>query len=52
MVNNNNNRNQNEWSAPPALSFDLKQQLTFYGSYHHTKGNQYIHLIFVPMILW
>ncbi|KAG0138398.1 hypothetical protein HOY82DRAFT_476230 [Tuber indicum] len=30
---------------------DLEQQLIFYGSYHHTKGNILIHLIGVPAIM-
>jgi len=31
---------------------NLIDQLTFYGSYHHNKGNQAVHIIFVPLILW
>eukprot|EP00879_Flechtneria_rotunda_P002726 GHRR01002932.1.p1 GENE.GHRR01002932.1~~GHRR01002932.1.p1 ORF type:complete len:207 (+),score=52.46 GHRR01002932.1:236-856(+) len=34
------------------LSFNLLEQLTFYGSYHSNKYNQLIHFIFVPSILW
>lgn len=34
------------------LNFDLLEQLTFYGSYHHNKWNQVIHFIFVPAILF
>lgn len=32
--------------------FDLKDQLVFYGSYHHNKWNKLIHLFFVPLIWW
>jgi uncharacterized membrane protein YGL010W len=34
------------------MNLDLKEQLTFYGSYHHNPINQLIHVIFVPLILW
>lgn len=34
------------------LTFNLVDQLTFYGSYHTNKWNQLIHFIFVPAILW
>lgn len=34
------------------FNFNLKDQLTFYGSYHNNKWNQLIHLFFVPLILW
>lgn len=36
----------------PGLTFDLMDQLVFYGSYHQKKGNQFIHFIFVPLIMW
>lgn len=34
------------------MKLDLKEQLTFYGSYHHNPINQLIHAVFVPLILW
>jgi uncharacterized membrane protein YGL010W len=34
------------------FNFDLKDQLTFYGSYHNNPINQAIHFVFVPAILW
>ena len=34
------------------FSFDLLDQLTFYGSYHRNRWNQLIHFVFVPVILW
>ena len=34
------------------MNLDLKEQLTFYGAYHHNPINQLIHVIFVPLILW
>ena len=36
----------------PGLSFNLMDQLTFYGSYHTRPGNQAIHFVFVPLIHW
>jgi len=33
-------------------AFNLLDQLTFYGSYHHNKWNKLIHLFFVPTIWW
>ena len=36
----------------PGLSFNLMDQLTFYGSYHTRPGNQAIHFVFVPLIMW
>lgn len=36
----------------PGLSFNLMDQLTFYGSYHTRPGNQVIHFVFVPLIHW
>jgi uncharacterized membrane protein YGL010W len=35
-----------------ALGFNLRDQLAFYGAYHHNKWNQLIHFIFVPAIMW
>ncbi|RPA94003.1 DUF962-domain-containing protein [Choiromyces venosus 120613-1] len=32
-------------------ALDLEEQLIFYGSYHHTKGNILIHLLGVPSIM-
>ncbi|KAK9830485.1 hypothetical protein WJX72_011978 [[Myrmecia] bisecta] len=32
--------------------FNLLEQLAFYGSYHHNKWNQVIHIFFVPAIVW
>lgn len=34
------------------FTFDLKEQLVFYGSYHNNRINQAIHFIFVPIIMW
>lgn len=34
------------------FNFSLMDQLVFYGSYHRKKGNQLIHFIFVPLIMW
>jgi uncharacterized membrane protein YGL010W len=34
------------------FNFDLTDQLTFYGSYHHNRWNQLLHFFFVPLILW
>ena len=34
------------------FNLDLRDQLTFYGSYHHVFWNQLIHFVFVPAILW
>ncbi|GAB4817512.1 hypothetical protein N2152v2_004558 [Parachlorella kessleri] len=34
------------------FNFNLKDQLTFYGSYHSNPLNQAIHFVFVPAILW
>lgn len=34
------------------FNFNLKDQLTFYGSYHANPINQAIHFVFVPAILW
>lgn len=34
------------------FNFDLRDQLTFYGSYHSNPLNQAIHFVFVPAILW
>ncbi|KAL6763262.1 hypothetical protein V8C86DRAFT_2497687 [Haematococcus lacustris] len=34
------------------LSFNLLDQLTFYGSYHHNRWNQLIHFFFVPTIFF
>lgn len=31
---------------------NLREQLTFYGSYHNKPVNQLIHFVFVPTILW
>ena len=33
-------------------TFDLKEQLVFYGSYHNNRINQAIHFVFVPIIMW
>lgn len=30
----------------------LRQELVFYGAYHHNKWNQLIHFVFVPTILF
>jgi len=32
--------------------FDLRHQLSFYGSYHNNKWNKLIHMVFVPTIVW
>eukprot|EP00755_Sulcionema_specki_P039501 Sspe_Gene.2913::Locus_967_Transcript_2_4_Confidence_0.333_Length_762::g.2913::m.2913 len=34
------------------INLSLKDQLTFYGAYHHNSVNQWIHIICVPLILW
>jgi uncharacterized membrane protein YGL010W len=34
------------------FSFDLRDQLSFYGAYHNNRLNQAIHFVFVPAILW
>lgn len=34
------------------FNFNLMDQLVFYGSYHHKKGNQLVHFVFVPLIMW
>lgn len=34
------------------FNFNLREQLTFYGSYHNNFWNQVIHFIFVPAIFW
>ena len=34
------------------LNFDLMDQLVFYGSYHKKPWNQFVHFIFVPLIMW
>lgn len=34
------------------LTFDLREQLTFYGAYHNNPINQAIHFVFVPAILF
>jgi hypothetical protein len=36
----------------PGLSFNLHDQLVFYGSYHSRGWNQAIHFVFVPLIMW
>ena len=36
----------------PGINFNLMDQLTFYGSYHTRPGNQAIHFVFVPLIIW
>ena len=36
----------------PGLSFNLLDQLAFYGSYHSRGWNQAIHFVFVPLIMW
>jgi len=33
-------------------TFNLEDQLAFYGAFHHNKLNQLIHIIFVPAIVW
>lgn len=33
-------------------TFNLEDQLAFYGAFHHNKLNQIIHIIFVPLIVW
>lgn len=38
--------------AIAGVNFDIMDQLVFYGSYHRKKGNQLIHFIFVPVIMW
>eukprot|EP01102_Stenamoeba_stenopodia_P017420 TRINITY_DN622_c0_g1_i1.p1 TRINITY_DN622_c0_g1~~TRINITY_DN622_c0_g1_i1.p1 ORF type:complete len:202 (+),score=30.67 TRINITY_DN622_c0_g1_i1:187-792(+) len=35
-----------------ASALDLRQQLSFYGSYHNNKWNKLIHVVFVPTIVW
>ncbi|KAJ1910150.1 hypothetical protein IWQ60_010805 [Tieghemiomyces parasiticus] len=32
--------------------FNLKEQFAFYGSYHHDHRNMWVHIVFVPAILW
>mmetsp|Transcript_17779 Transcript_17779/g.45266 ORF Transcript_17779/g.45266 Transcript_17779/m.45266 type:complete len:199 (+) Transcript_17779:119-715(+) len=32
--------------------FDFYGQFSFYGAYHNDKGNQWVHIIFVPTISW
>lgn len=34
------------------FNLNIMDQLVFYGSYHQKPGNQVIHFIFVPMIMW
>jgi uncharacterized membrane protein YGL010W len=34
------------------FNLNLRDQLTFYGSYHSKPLNQLVHFIFVPLILW
>eukprot|EP00884_Botryococcus_braunii_P022199 jgi/Botrbrau1/8663/Bobra.0087s0017.2 len=34
------------------FNFDLKDQLAFYGAYHSKPWNQFVHFLFVPLILW
>eukprot|EP01064_Diplonema_japonicum_P039657 TRINITY_DN9_c0_g1_i2.p1 TRINITY_DN9_c0_g1~~TRINITY_DN9_c0_g1_i2.p1 ORF type:complete len:189 (+),score=77.45 TRINITY_DN9_c0_g1_i2:29-568(+) len=31
---------------------DVEQQLAFYGEYHANPMNQWVHIVFVPLILW
>ena len=34
------------------IDCNLRDQLTFYGSFHANKWNQLIHFVFVPVISW
>lgn len=34
------------------FNFNLMDQLSFYGAYHKEVGNQIVHFVFVPLILW
>ncbi|KAL6777351.1 hypothetical protein ACKKBF_B21185 [Auxenochlorella protothecoides x Auxenochlorella symbiontica] len=34
------------------IDCNLRDQLTFYGSFHANKWNQLIHFVFVPVIFW
>ena len=42
----------NKSQRSPGLSFNLHDQLAFYGSYHSRGWNQAIHFVFVPLIMW
>ncbi|KIP05949.1 hypothetical protein PHLGIDRAFT_128552 [Phlebiopsis gigantea 11061_1 CR5-6] len=32
--------------------FDVRKQLVFYGTYHASSPNVYLHMFFVPLIVW